>query len=99
MIMRIAADVTRPARAGADFTQGFFHCLYHGGMLAHAEIVVRAPDGDRLRPIAAEAARVGEAALGSQYVDEHAVAALVVKALDRGFEDAVVVHGLALAGL
>src|SRR5207244_995707 len=67
--------------------------LDHRRVLAHAEIVVGAPHGDRLGSIAAEAARVGIAALRSQDVDEHAIAALVVKALNRGFEDAVVVQG------
>ena len=45
--------------------------------------------------MAGEAARVGEAALGAQDIDEHAIAALVVKAIDRRLEDAVVVQGSA----
>ena len=64
-----------------------------GRVLAHAEIVVRAPDGDRLGPVAAEAARVGEIALGAQDIDEHAIAALVVEPLDRRLENAVVIQG------
>jgi hypothetical protein len=36
-------------------------------------------------------------ALVAQDIDEHAVAALVVKALDCGFEDTVVIHGTVLA--
>src|SRR5438874_13749268 len=89
MIMGVAADVAGAARAGADLAQGLFHRRDHGRMLAHAEIVVRAPDGDWLGPVAAKAARVGVTALGPQDVDEHAVAALVVKALDCGLENAV----------
>src|SRR5437868_15228093 len=66
-------------------------------MLAHAQVIVRAPDGDRLGSVAAEAARVGIAPLGAQDIDEHAVAALIMKALDRGSEDAVVVQGFTLS--
>src|SRR5206468_9162590 len=90
--MAVAADVARTARSGADLLQGLLHRGDHVRMLAHAEIVVRTPDGDRLGSVAAEAARVRETALRAQDVDEHAVAALLVKALDRGFEDAVVVQ-------
>ena len=86
-----------PPEPGADFAQRLFHRRDHGRVLAHAEIVVRAPDGDRLGAVAAEAMRVRETALGPQDVDEYAVAALVVKALDRGFEDAVVVQGFVLS--
>ena len=93
MIMGVAADVAGAARAGADLVQRVFHRLDHGGMLAHAEIVVRAPDGDRLGPVAAEAMRIGEAALGAQDIDEHAIAAFFMQAVDRGSEDAVVIQG------
>ena len=93
VVMGVAADVARAARTRPDLVQGGFHCLDHIRVLAHAEIVVRAPDGDRLRAVAAEAMGVGIAALGPQDVDEHAVAALVVKALDRGFEDLFVIQG------
>ena len=83
MVMGVAADVARPAGAGADLVQRLFHRFDHGRVLAHAEIVVRAPDGDRLGAVAAEAMRVREAALGPQDVDEYAIAAFVMKPLDR----------------
>ena len=90
MIMGVAADVARAARAGADVVERFFHRRDDRGVLAHAEIVVRAPHGDRLGAVVAgEAARVGEAALGAQDVDEDAIAPLVVEAVDRRLEDAV----------
>ena len=95
VIMGVAADVAGAARAGADLVQRVFHRLDHGRMLAHAEIVVGAPDGDRLGAVvAAEAVGVGELALGAQDIDEDAIAAFVVKAVDRGLEDAVVIQGL-----
>ena len=92
MIMGVAADVAGAARSGADFAQRGFHRLDHRGVLAHAQIVVGAPHGDRLGAVAAKAARIGKAALGPQDVDEHAVAAFVVKPLDRRPEDFVVVQ-------
>ena len=93
MIMGVAADVARATRAGADVVQRLFHRLHDRRMLAHPEIIIGAPDGDRLGPVVAgEAAGVGETALGPQDVDKHAVAAFFVKAVDRGFEDAVVIH-------
>jgi hypothetical protein len=48
MIMGVAADIARTARARADIVQRFFHRRDHLGVLAHREIVVRTPDGDRL---------------------------------------------------
>ena len=92
MVMGVAADVAGAAGAGADLVQRFFHRFDDGGVLAHAEIVVRAPDGDRARAVAAEAMGVGVGALVADDVDEDAVAAFVVKPVDRRLEDLVVVH-------
>src|SRR3546814_16397190 len=67
MVMRVAADVARAARAGADIVQRLFHRRDHIGMLAHRQIIVRAPDRDRLRPVMpGEASRVGAGALVAQ---------------------------------
>ena len=90
--MRVPADVPRPARPGADFVERLLHRLHHRFVLAHAEIVVRAPHGHGLRAVPPEAMGVREAALVAQDVDEHAIAAFIMKALDRGLEDAVVIH-------
>ena len=93
MIMGVAADVAGAARAGADIVQRLLHRRDHLGMLAHREIVVRAPDGDRLGPVmAGEAARVGKCALVAQDVDEHAIAALGMEPIDRLGEDALIVQ-------
>src|SRR5215212_9039585 len=93
MIVGVAADVARAAGAGADVAERGLHRSDHHVMLAHAEIVVGAPDGDRLGAIAAEAAGVRILAPGAQDIDEHTIAAFVVEALDRGFENAVVIQG------
>ena len=89
MIMGVAADVAGAARAGADFVQRLLHRLDDGRVLAHAEIIVGAPDGDRLGAVmAGEAVRVGVGALGAQDIDEDAIAAFVVQPVDRRLEDA-----------
>jgi hypothetical protein len=43
--------------------------------------------------VAGEAMGVRELTLGAEDIDEHAIPAFFMKAIDRGFEDAVVVHG------
>ena len=49
VIVRGAGDVARAARAGADRVDRLVHGGDHGRVLAHAEVVVGAPDGDRMR--------------------------------------------------
>src|SRR3546814_14860058 len=93
VVMRVAADVARAARTRADVVQRLFHRLDDLGMLTHREIVVRAPDGDRLRPIMArEAARVRKSTAITQDIDEDAVAPLFVQPVARACEDVVVIH-------
>ena len=97
MIMRVAADIARAARACADIVQRLFHRGDHLGMLAHREIIVRAPDGDRLRAIVTmEAPRVGISALVAQDVDKDPVTAFGVQPVNRRFENLVVVHAATL---
>ncbi len=92
MVMRVAADIARAARAGADIVQRAFHRRDHIGVLAHREIIVRAPHGDRLGAVMpGKAARVGKGALVAQDVDEHAVAPLDMQAIDRLREDSGVI--------
>ena len=93
MIMGVAADVAGAAGACTDIVQRLFHRGDDLGMLAHGEIIVGAPDGDRLRTImAVEAASVRESALVAQDIDEHAVTAFAVKPVDRLREDMLVIH-------
>src|SRR4051794_35413580 len=96
--MGVAADVARAARSRADIVQRLFHRFYDDRVLGHAEIIVRAPDGDRLGAVAAEAARIRIAALGPKDIDEHAIAAFIVKPLDRRSENALVVQRLTSLG-
>ncbi len=93
MVVRVAADIARAARPGADIVQRLFHRRDHLGMLTHCEIVVRAPHGDRLRPVMpGEASRIGEHALIAQNVDKDAIPSLGVQPVDRLIEDARIIY-------
>ena len=72
-----AGDVAGAAGAGAAGVQRFVHGADDGGVLAHAEVVVGAPDGDFVVPVAV-GAHVGgarEAAGLALEVGEDAVVA------------------------
>ena len=56
-----AGDVARAARAGADGVDRLVHGGEHGRVLAHAEIVVGAPDGDRMSALGPEVLGGGKA--------------------------------------
>ena len=84
MVMRVAADVARAARSGPDVVEGSLHRRDDIGMLPHRQIIVGAPHRDRLRAVMpGETARVGERTLVAQDIDEHAVAALDMQAINR----------------
>src|SRR5260221_11773970 len=61
MLLSGPGDIARPTGAGTIAHQGRLHGTEHGRMLSHAEIVVRAPNGDFMRrcirPFAPESAR------------------------------------------
>ena len=87
-----AGDVAGAAGAGADPGCGLDHGADHLRMLAHAEIVVGAPDHDIARPLRAVPHRMREPAGDPLEVSEHAVAALVMQAVERGAEELAVIH-------
>ena len=94
VIVGVAADVAGAARTGADIMQRLFHRGDDLGVLAHGEIVVRAPHGDVLRAIVTgKAARIRVGPLVAQNVDKYAVTPFGMQAVDRGIEYLVVVHG------
>jgi len=93
MQMRVAADIARAARTRADIVQRLFHRADHFRVLAHREVIVRAPHRDWLGPIVPmETARVGKRAFVAHDIDEDAVAAFFVQAINRFVEDLVVIH-------
>lgn len=93
MIMGVAANVPRAARSRADIVQRLFHRGDYLGMLAHAQIVVRAPYRDGLWSVMpGKAARIGKFPFVAQNVDENTVASLGMKPVNRLVEYCVVIH-------
>jgi hypothetical protein len=46
VVMARPGNVARPARAGSDPIECFVHGFEHRRMLAHAQVIVGAPDGN-----------------------------------------------------
>ena len=87
-----AGDVARAARARAHAGRGLDHRADNLGMLAHAEIVVGAPDHDVPLALRRVPEGVREPAGDPLQVGEHAVAALLVQGRQRIGKKGVVGH-------
>jgi hypothetical protein len=88
-----ARDVARAAGADAELGGGILHCGDHLGVLAHAEIIVRAPDGD----FALVVSRIpedgaGETPRNALEVGENAVALFLPQGVDGVLEKPAIVH-------
>ena len=77
-----AGDVAGAAGAGADAGRGLDHGADHLRVLAHAEIVVGAPDHDVALALRRVPDRVRKAARDALEVGENAVAPLVMQAAE-----------------
>src|SRR5690242_3567650 len=93
-----AGDVAGAAGAGADAGRGLDHGADHFRMLAHAEIVVGAPDHDIARPLRGVPNRMREPAGDAFEIGEDAVAALVMEAAEGVIEELAVIHHEAWTG-
>ena len=87
----VAGDVAGAAGAGAHAGRGLDHGADDFGMLAHAEIVVGAPDHDRLRAVGRMPNGVRKTAGNALKIGEHAVAPLGMQPAQRIGKKAVVV--------
>src|SRR4030088_2551523 len=90
-----AGDVAGPSRPGAGSAQFFGHGRPHGRVLAHAEIVVRAPHRDLGADAVVESAR--EATAAPLEISEDPVAALGVERVNARPKEAVEIHIAAAA--
>ena len=72
----VAGDIAGAAGASPHAGRGLHHSADHFGMLAHAEIVVRAPDHDILRPVRRMPDRMRKAASDPLEVGKDPVASL-----------------------
>jgi len=79
-----ARDVAGAAGAGADAGGGLDHGADHFWMLAHAEIVVGAPDHDIACSLGRVPHRMGKPARDPFEIGENPVAPLVMQAAEGG---------------
>ena len=91
--MIVAGDIAGAAGAGAHPGRGLDHGADHLGVLAHAEIVVRAPDHDVLRPVRRMPHRMRKAPGDAFEVGKHAVAPLAMQPVERAGEIAAIIDG------
>jgi hypothetical protein len=87
-----AGDVARAACAGAHPGRGLDHGADHLGVLAHAEIVVGAPNHDLARTLRPVPDRVREAAGDPFQLGEHPVAPFVMQPAKGVSEEIVIIH-------
>ncbi len=92
VVMVGAGDVARAAGASARQIERCAHRLEHHRVLAHAEIIVRTPDGDLTGAAIAMVARQREIAGLALEIGEDAVAAFGLEVGQRLAEKAAVVH-------
>src|SRR5690606_16485344 len=90
--MVVSGDVTRAAGTSAHAACRLLHRGNDCGMLAHAQIVVRAPYGDLFGPPVSAPDCAGKAAYDALDIGEDAVSSLCVKLIDRILEEALIVH-------
>ena len=87
-----AGDVAGAAGAGADAGRGLDHGADHLGVLAHAEIVVGAPDHDVALALRRMPDGVRKPAGDPLEIGENAIAPLVMQAIEGGTEELAVIH-------
>ena len=90
-VMR-AGDVSGAARAGAHPGGGLNHRTDHLRVLAHAEIVVGAPDHDVAAALRRVPERVREPARNALQIGENAVPPFLMQALECGTKELAVIH-------
>ena len=91
-----AGDVAGAAGAGAAAVERLVHGGKHGRMLAHAEIVVGAPDGDLAGAVPGVADGARKIALLALQLGEHPVASFLVKAGELFGEEGLEIHACLL---
>ena len=92
MVVVGAADIARAARPCPRTVERLMHRREHLGMLAHAEIVVRAPDGDVARAALAVIGGGRKAADLTLQIGKDPVAALTAQAVQLVTEESLEIH-------
>ena len=87
-----AGDISRPAGADAHAGRGRDHGVDHCGMLAHAEVVVGAPDHDIARTLRRMPDRMRELTCDALDIDEYAIASLIPEPGEPSVKKSFIVH-------
>ena len=87
-----AGDVARAARAGADEVDRLVHRGEHLGVLAHAQIIVGAPNGYLLCGVAFDDFSFGERASAALHIGENPITALTLHGVEGFGEHLLVIH-------
>ena len=88
-----ARDIARPAGTDAELGGNILHGRDHRRVLAHAQIVVRTPDGDLARIVGAVAIDRGGEMPGHPFeIGKDAVALLCPQRVDCVFKNTAIVH-------
>ena len=91
--VRGPGDVAGPARPGADALERLGHGLQHQRVLAHAEVVVRAPDRDLDRTLGAVPGGAREPSAVALEVGEDPIPSLGAQPREGVGQDLLVSHG------
>src|SRR5215467_13232252 len=97
--MIVAGNIAGAAGAGAHPGRGLDHGADDFGMLAHAEIVVRAPDHDTFRPLRRMPNRMRKTSGNALQIGEYAVAPFGPQPRQRPGEIAVIIDVRAIVGI
>src|SRR6516162_3237546 len=87
-----AGNVAGAACASTHASGGFNHCADHLRMLAHAKVIVRAPDHDRARAIRGMPYCVWEMPGNALEIGKHAVALFLVQLRKRARKEITIFH-------
>src|SRR6516225_9096026 len=86
-------NVAGAAGTGAHAGRRFDHGADHLRVLAHAEVVVRAPDYDRARTLWRMPRRMRKSPRDALEIGKHAVAPFLLQARKHGGKEMIIGHG------
>ena len=94
--MIVAGDIARAAGTGAHAARRIVHGSDNRGMLAHSQIIVRAPYGDFTCGIGSTPKRARKSPHDPFQIGKDPIALFSVQLVDRVFEKPTIVHELLL---
>src|SRR6266566_3328727 len=97
--MVVAGDIAGSAGAGAHSGRGLDHGADDLRMLAHAEIVVGAPDDDAFRPLRRMPQRIRKAPGDTLQIGKYAITPLSPQLRQRAGEIAVIINVRTIIGV